>query len=64
MSLYTTSWNVAQEGSGVGATPVTLSVSGAQPTLVSGIPTLYTSGVAIVSAGSGTSPLTLRIRGR
>ena len=64
MSLFTNSWNVAQEGSGIGATPVTLSVSGAEPTLVSGIPTLYTSGVAIVSAGSGTSPLTLRIRGR
>ena len=64
MSLFTNSWNIAQEGSGVGATPLTLTVSGAQPTIVSGIPTLYTSGVAIVSAGSGTSPLTLRIRGR
>ena len=63
MSLFTNSWTTNQEGSGIGATPLTLLISGAEPTTVSGIPTLYTSGTAIINAGSGTDPLTLRIRG-
>lgn len=63
MSLYTTSWTVEQEGSGVGANPLLLSISGAEPTLISGIPTLYTSGIGIFNAGSGSDPLTLRVRG-
>jgi hypothetical protein len=63
MNLFTTSWTISQEGSGVGANPLTFFTDGVEPTIVSANSILYTSGRAIVSAGSGTSPLTLRIRG-
>jgi len=63
MNLYTTSWTKAQEGSGLGATPFFLNVSGAEPFDSSGVATLFTSGIGIFSAGSGSNPLTLRVRG-
>ena len=63
MNLYTTSWTTIQEGSGIGATPLLLSVSGAEPFDASGVATLFTSGIGVLNAGSGSNPLTLRVRG-
>jgi predicted metal-dependent peptidase len=59
MNLHTgKDWTLTQVGSG--NTPLSLAVSGAEPTAISGTLNLFTSGVVQVDTDD---PLNLRVRG-